>query len=136
MTASIAGKSELRLARMLRGPIGPTLAWLALPNAALVTAQSLATIADAYFVGRVGIAPLAGIALAFPIQALMGMMSQGAIGGGTSSAISRALGAGDRDRAEALALHSLVIGCVMALLYTLLFAVSGATDIRTARRSW
>ena len=123
MTASIAGKSELRLARMLRGPIGPTLAWLALPNAALVTAQSLATIADAYFVGRVGIAPLAGIALAFPIQALMGMMSQGAIGGGTSSAISRALGAGDRDRAEALALHALVIGCVMALLYTLLFAV-------------
>ena len=34
------------------------------------------------------------------------MMSAGAMGGGVSSAISRALGAGDRERAATLALHA------------------------------
>ena len=108
---------------MLDGPIGPTLVLLALPVAVQVSAQTLATIADAWFVGQLGIVPLAGIALAFPVQSLMGMWSQGAIGGGISSAIARALGAGDQGRAEALAVHALVIGVVMAALFTLLFAV-------------
>ena len=108
---------------MLDGPIGPTLVLLALPVAAQVSAQTLATIADAWFVGQLGIVPLAGIALAFPVQSLMGMWSQGAIGGGISSAIARALGAGDQGRAEALAVHALVIGVAMAALFTLLFAV-------------
>ena len=122
-TIATTNRNELRFRRLLDGPILLTLFVLALPNAALVTAQSLATIADAYFVGKVGIVPLAGIALAFPIQALMGMMSQGAMGGGISSAIARALGAGDRARAEALAVNALAIGAVLAGVYTLLFAV-------------
>ena len=46
---------------MLDGPVGPTPALLALPVVAQVTAQTLATIADAWFVGRLGIVPLAGI---------------------------------------------------------------------------
>jgi putative MATE family efflux protein len=56
---------------------------------------------------------------------LMGMMSAGAMGGGVSSAISRALGGGDADRAEALARHATVIGLAMGLLFTLLLTVFG-----------
>ena len=40
----------------------------------------------------------------------------GAIGGGVSSAIARALGSGDQERAEALLAHALVLGIVIAAL--------------------
>ena len=47
--------------------------------------------------------------LVFPGLMLMQMMSAGAMGGGVSSAVARALGAGRRDDADALVLHALVI---------------------------
>src|SRR5260370_3922278 len=46
------------------------------------------------------------------------MMSAGAMGGGVSSAISRALGAGNRDRAATLALHAAIIGACGGLFFT------------------
>jgi putative MATE family efflux protein len=49
-------------------------------------------------------------------------MSVGAMGGGVSSAMARALGSGNRPRAEAIAVHALIIAVVMACLFTLLFA--------------
>ena len=52
---------------------------------------------------------LAGVTLVFPITMLMQMMSAGAMGGGISSSIARALGAGRRDDANALAVHALLI---------------------------
>ncbi len=45
---------------------------------------------------------------------LMMTMSGGAMGGGVSSAIARALGAGDTDRASTLAMHALLIGLASA----------------------
>src|SRR5258705_8717494 len=48
------------------------------------------------------------------------MMSTGAMGGGVSSAISRALGAGDRDRAAMLALHAVIIGVCCGLFFPVL----------------
>jgi len=50
---------------------------------------------------------------------LMQMMSAGAMGGGISSAIARALGAGRRAEADALALHALVIAVIFGLVFTL-----------------
>ena len=44
---------------------------------------------------------------------LMQMMSAGSMGGGISSAIARALGAGRREDADALALHALAIAVVL-----------------------
>jgi Na+-driven multidrug efflux pump len=55
----------------------------------------------------------------FPLLMLMQMMSAGAMGGGISSAIARALGAGRRDDADALALHALAIGLVFGAAFTL-----------------
>ena len=48
----------------------------------------------------------------------MQMMSAGAMGGGISSAIARALGARSRDDADALASHALVIAIVFGLVFT------------------
>jgi len=112
-----------RLRRMLEAPIPTTLAALAGPNIAVATAQSLSTIADAWFVGMLGVTPLAALALVFPVQALINMMSAGAMGGGVSSAIARALGAGNRGHAEAVVVHAALIALAMAAVYTLLFAI-------------
>ena len=64
--------------------------------------------ADAWFVGHLGTAALASLALAFPFLMLMQMMSGGAIGGGTTSAVARALGAGSVERAESMAWHAVL----------------------------
>ena len=109
---------------MLTAPILPTLVRLSLPNMMAMLAMALVTIAETAFVGTLGTPPLAGLALVFPLVMLQQMMSGGAIGGGVSSAISRALGAGDEKRASALALHALVIGCAfgaVSMMVMLLF---------------
>jgi putative MATE family efflux protein len=73
---------------------------------------------ETYFVGKLGTDALAGVALVFPALMLMQMMSAGAMGGGISSAIARALGAGRRADADALALHALAIAVVFGLAFT------------------
>lgn len=112
-----------RTKRLLEDPIAPTLAKLAVPNLVVSAAQTAVAIADAWYVGFLGVAPLAALALVFPVQSMMTMMSAGAMGGGISSAMARALGAADRERAEAIPLHALIIAAGMAALFTLLFAL-------------
>jgi putative MATE family efflux protein len=115
--------TSARTRALLEGPIGRTLAWLALPNMLVAVTQTGVAIADAWFVGRLGVAALASLALVFPVQSMMQMMSAGAMGGGISSAVARALGSGDTDRAERITLHALIIATGMACLFTVMFAV-------------
>ena len=103
---------------LLAGPILPTLLKLALPNSIAMFGGTLVAVAETSYIGRLGTEPLAGIALVFPFVMLTQMMSAGAMGGGVSSAVSRALGAGNRERAAALALHAAMIGACAGLLFT------------------
>ncbi len=113
----------------------PTILRLAGPTTAVMFVQSGVSIADMYFVGRLGTSALAGFQLVFPFLMLMTMMAAGGIGGGIASAVARALGAGDRGRAASLAVHALLIATGFALLWTAamswlgpsLFAAFGAT---------
>ena len=91
---------------LLTSPILPTLLKLAFPNIVAMFGTTLVAVAETSYIGRLGIEPLAAIALVFPFVMLTQMMSAGAMGGGVSSAVSRALGAGDRHRAASLALHA------------------------------
>ena len=109
-----------RTERLLGAPILPTLARLSAPGLLLVGFQSMISIGDTFFVGRLGTAPLAGLALVFPLVMLLQMTSAGAMGGGVSSAISRALGAGDAHAARRLVAHALVIAAAMGALFSLL----------------
>ena len=90
-----------------------------------VVAQIAISVADAAFVGLLGTEALAALALVFPAQMIMGMMSAGAMGGGISSAVARALGAGDRAKAQAAALHAIVIALVMACAFVIVFVGFG-----------
>ena len=113
--------------RLRQGPVLATLVKLAVPNVMAMVLTVLVGIAETYYIGRLGTTPLAAMALVFPFAMLTQMMSAGAMGGGVSSAVSRALGAGDRERATALARHAVVIGGVAGLVYSAVFLVGGAT---------
>src|SRR3977135_1949728 len=103
---------------LLEAPITRTLLWLAVPNILVLGAQAAAGLVETYFIGKLGTESLAGVALVFPVVMLMQMMSAGAMGGGISSAIARALGAGRRADADALVLHALAIAVVFGLAFT------------------
>lgn len=90
---------------------------LAAPNTVVMLVQASIGLFEMYFIGKLGTDALAGAAMAFPLLMLMQMMSSGAMGGGISSAIARALGAQRRKDADALALHALVIGASFAMVF-------------------
>jgi putative MATE family efflux protein len=111
------GRAASPIGVALHGPIAPTILRLGLPTLLVLAVQTLLGVAEAYFVSFLGTDALAGAALVFPVLMLMQMMSNGGIGGGVAAAIARALGAGKRDEAEALALHALVLGLVFGLVF-------------------
>ena len=111
--------------RLLAAPIVPTLARLSAPGVLLVAFQSAVSIGDTYFVGRLGTAPLAGLALVFPLIMLLQMTSAGAMGGGVSSAIARAVGSGNLPAARRLVVHALVIAAGMGAAFTVLILLLG-----------
>ena len=111
---------------MLSAPIVPTLARLSAPGVLLVLFQSLVSVGDTYFVGRLGTEPLAGLALVFPLLMLLQMTSAGAMGGGVSSAIARALGSGNTAGARKLVVHALVIALGMGAVFTVLVLLFGS----------
>ena len=88
-----------------------------------MTAAALVSIAETWYVGRLGIMPLAGMALVFPLVMMQQMLSAGSMGGGISSAISRAMGANNPAKAQALVLHAALIGLGIGLFFTLIFAL-------------
>jgi len=110
---------------LLTSPILSTLLKLALPNTVAMFGTTLVAVAETSYIGRLGTEPLAAIALVFPFAMLTQMMSAGAMGGGVSSAISRALGAGNRARAATLALHAAMIGACGGIFFTVMMLLFG-----------
>ncbi len=110
---------------LLQGPIVPTLLRMAWPNVLVMLAQAATGLIETWFVSRLGTDALAGMALVFPGVMLMQMISAGAMGGGISSAIARALGAGRRDEADALVLTAVVINVVLGGLFSIIMLVFG-----------
>ncbi len=110
---------------LLQGPIVPTLLRMAWPNVLVMGAQAATGLIETYWVGRLGTDALAGMALVFPGVMLMQMISSGAMGGGISSAIARALGRGRREDADALVLHAVVINVLLGAVFSGLLLLFG-----------
>jgi putative MATE family efflux protein len=110
---------------LVDGPILRTLLWLAWPNVIALSAGTCVVIAETSYIGRLGVESLAAMALVFPFVILTMTMSGGAMGGGVASAIARAIGAGDRDRASTLAAHALLIGISFGLVFMLGMLIFG-----------
>ena len=125
MSAPAPAAMNPRTRRLLHGPIIPTLLLLAWPNVLVMMAQASTGLIETWWVSRLGIDALAGMALVFPGYMMMTMLSGGAIGGGISSAVARALGAGRKNDADALVLHAVLINLALGLGSTALFLALG-----------
>ena len=114
-----------RTRALLHDPILPTLLRLSWPNILVMVAQAASGLIETWFVARLGTDALAGMALVFPGVMLMQMISAGAMGGGISSAIARALGARRQDQADELVLHALIINIGLGVVCSAVVLVFG-----------
>jgi Na+-driven multidrug efflux pump len=122
---------DRRTRALLEAPLVPLLLRLAAPNVLLMLAQSATGLIETYFIGHLGTAALAGVAVVFPGVMLTQMISGGAMGGGISSSIARALGGGRKDDASDLVLHALVINGLLGLLCSAVVLGFGPTLYRS-----
>jgi len=110
---------------LLHGAIVPTLLRLAWPNILVMLAQASTGLIETWWVSRLGTDALTGMALVFPGFMMMQMLSAGAMGGGISSAIARALGGGRREEANALVLHAIIINVALGAVFSALVLTFG-----------
>ncbi|HXX10438.1 MAG TPA: MATE family efflux transporter [Burkholderiales bacterium] len=115
---------------LLEGPIVRTLLRLAWPNILVMLIQASTGLIETWWVSRLGTAALAGMALVFPGFMMMQMLSAGAVGGGISSAIARALGSGRRTDADALVWHALIINTALGIAFSLPILLFGPSLYR------
>jgi putative MATE family efflux protein len=114
-----------RTHKLLHGAIVPTLLGMAWPNILVMSAQASTGLIETWWVSHLGSDALTGMALVFPGFMMMTMIAGGAMGGGISSAIARALGGGRRRDADALVIHAMLINGALGLLFSALFLVFG-----------
>jgi putative MATE family efflux protein len=114
-----------RTRRILDGAVAPTLLRLALPNLGEAAARIAFISFDAVFVGWIGTDALAGVSLAFPLFLLMQMTSASGVGAGVNGAVARAMGAGRRDDAAAIAFHAVVLALLVGGTFTVLMVTGG-----------
>ncbi|MDE1569531.1 MATE family efflux transporter [Aquabacter sp. P-9] len=114
-----------RTRRLLEAPVVPLLLRLAWPNVLIMLAQASSGLIETWWVAKLGTDALAGMALVFPAVMLMTTISAGALGGGISSAVARALGAGQRDVADGLVLHAIAINLLFGLAFSVLLLAAG-----------
>lgn len=110
---------------LLTAPIGPTIVRLAAPNIVAMIVTTITFVAEAWFVGQLGTASLAALALAFPMMMLTMFLSAGSIGGAITGAVAQALGAGNRAGAETLAFHAVLLAVLLAAVSALVFVSGG-----------
>jgi len=116
---------------LVEAPLLRTLLRMAVPNVLTMVVQASIGLVEAYYIGSLGTDALAGVAAVFPALMLMQMVAAGAMGGGVSSAIARALGSGRRDDADASVLHALLIGLVLGIVFTVALLLGGRWFYRT-----
>jgi putative MATE family efflux protein len=130
MVSEMPRSLDARTRRLLEAPVAGTLLRLALPNVGVMLAQASTGLIETWWVSRLGLNALAGMALVFPMLMMMQMLSAGAMGGGISSAIARALGGGRRADADALVLHALVINLSIGIAFAVPMLAFGASLYR------
>lgn len=112
---------------LLTSPIVPAILNLAAPNVLNLLAFVGLITFDGLFVGRLGPDALAGISLVFPWVMLMQHGAASGMGGAVSSAIARALGAGQHERADALATHAVWLALMLSAFSSILMLATGPT---------
>jgi putative MATE family efflux protein len=96
---------------------------LAIPMAVAMSVQTLYNLADAIWVSGMGADALAAVGFYFPFNMfLIALSTRIAIGAG--SAISRAIGAKNKQGATQIAIHGLYMAIITGIIFTIFFTLS------------
>jgi putative MATE family efflux protein len=125
VAAATATEMSPRTRALLHAPIVPTLLKMAWPNLLVMLAQASTGLIETWWVSHLGADALTGMAVVFPGFMMMQMLSAGAMGGGISSAIARALGARRHHDAEALVMHAVGLNIAIGLVGSAIFLIFG-----------
>jgi putative MATE family efflux protein len=109
---------------LINGSIPRAVIRIALPTWGAFLTHDLLGVVDMFFVGKLGPAAVAAVAMSGLIFGIIIMMSQG-VGAGTTALVANALGSGNRSKAEAYAAQSLVLAGILSIFVAvigLLFA--------------
>ena len=112
-----------RMQIILSAPIPSMLFKLAAPNMISVLFMMTVAFSEPFFAGQLGIVQLASVAIIFPFASLVGMVGAGAVGGGVVSALSRAIGKNDLERANSVIWHAALIYFTLSAIFFLVFVL-------------
>ena len=100
-------------------PVGKTILSMTLPLLGGIYAMITFTLADTYFVSRLGTTALAAISFTFPITMVLIYFVMG-VGIGTASVVSRMIGQGDHKQAVRFSTDGLLLGTFFVILVTVI----------------
>lgn len=103
---------------MTVGPVGATLVRLTLPMLGALLAMIGYSVAETWFIARLGPHALAAVSFTFPVTMVVISLAIG-LGAGTSAVVARALGAGEA-AAGALVIDAMLLTAAMAAVAALL----------------
>ena len=99
------------------GPVSGSILSMLLPMALGILVMIGNGLVDAYFIGQLGYAQLAAVSYAFPVWFVAAGIVMG-LGTGTSSVLSRFIGAGDTKSVKQIATHSMILAVLAGAVVT------------------
>ncbi|UWQ26805.1 MATE family efflux transporter (plasmid) [Leisingera aquaemixtae] len=106
---------------LTEGPVWRALARVSAPMSLGILAVLSIGLADAYFLGQLGGAPLAAVGFIYPVTTALASLAIG-LSAGANAAVSQALGREDEDSAVArMSLHAAGLGLLLSVLVALAF---------------
>lgn len=114
-----------RTQMFLERSIATTIVRLAIPNGIVMAVQILIGLLEVFFISRLGVDALAGVAPVFPLVSLLVAVSQGAIGGGIVTAVARSLGIGQASTASQYAWYAVALAVPLGLATTVVMLALG-----------
>ncbi len=104
----------------------------AVPATVVMLLSGLFLVVDTYFIARLGTTELAGATLVFPVYMILLTALGGGIGIGISAVISRRLGRGGVEEAQACVGTCLGLGLLVAVCFSVLYLLLGESILRRA----
>jgi len=111
-----SGSLNANVQRSLQGSIPLVLLSFATPSLVQILVQSTIAVVEIFLLSRLGTDVLAGISAVFPIVTLFVAITTVGMGGAISSAVARALGAGNVSEAQALAAHAILLSLIFGAI--------------------
>ena len=99
------------------GPVSGSILSMMLPMALGILVMIGNGLVDAYFIGQLGYAQLAAVSYAFPVWFVAAGIVMG-LGTGTSSVLSRFIGASDTKSVKQIATHSMILAVLAGAVVT------------------